>query len=177
MNKTLSSAIAFVAGAAIGSFVTWKLLNKTYERRIQEETDELRKYYGKTEPEAEVEDGPELSEELNDILVNEGYVPYSSDVRRDSDTAKKPYIISGKDFDTLDNYDAETLTYFADGVLADDANHRIEDVESMVGKDNLRHFGDDEKDPDTIYIRNEGRMTDYEILYDASTYEECAVSD
>lgn len=178
MNKTFTNIVMFAAGAAIGSFATWRLLKTTYEKRIHDEIEELDNYYSAKEPKREKEAVEEQTteedvSELEEIVVKEGYVRYS-DIKnkKGGDFVKKPYIIPSKEFDKLDDYDAETLVYHANGVLVDDMNQRIEDVESMVGNEFQNHFGDDENDRDSVFVRNEERMIDYEILYDASEYED-----
>ena len=75
-----------------------------------------------------------------------------------------PYIISPEEFDTEDGYDTVSLTYYTDGVLTDDDNNVIEDIENTVGEDFAKHFG--EYEDDSVFVRNERLMTDYEILMD-----------
>lgn len=45
MNKTLISAIMFTTGAAIGSLVTWKVVETKYSRIAQEEIDSVKEEY------------------------------------------------------------------------------------------------------------------------------------
>ena len=63
-----------------------------------------------------------------------------------------------------------SLTYYADGVLADENDEVIEDVEDAVGIDSLNHFG--EYEDDSVFVRNDARKCDYEILLDQRTYSE-----
>lgn len=83
---------------------------------------------------------------------------------------KKPYVIPPEEFDEIDDYSAETLMYYSDGVLTDDWYNPIEDVEGMVGEDSLKTFGRYEED--SVYVRNETLKTDFEILADVRTYSE-----
>lgn len=80
-----------------------------------------------------------------------------------------PYVISPEEFDELDGYTAISLTYFADGVLSDENGVIIDDVEEIVG-DGLNHFG--EYDEDAVYVRNDAKRCDYEILKDERKYAE-----
>ena len=57
-----------------------------------------------------------------------------------------------------------------DGVLADENDEVIEDVEDAVGIDSLNHFG--EYEDDSVFVRNDARKCDYEILLDQRTYSE-----
>lgn len=80
-----------------------------------------------------------------------------------------PYVISPDEFDELDGYTPISLTYFADGVLADENGVIVDDVEEIVG-DGLNHFG--EYDDDAVYVRNDAKRCDYEILKDEREYTE-----
>ena len=66
--------------------------------------------------------------------------------------------------------DRISLTYYADGVLADENDEVIEDVEDAVGIDSLNRFG--EYEDDSVFVRNDARKCDYEILLDQRTYSE-----
>lgn len=83
----------------------------------------------------------------------------------------EPYVITAEDFEDGEGYEPETLTLFADGVLTDWYNEVIDDVEDTVGQYVISNF-DDLADGDTVYVRNESRMTDYEIQRDYRKYSE-----
>ena len=88
-----------------------------------------------------------------------------------SDTNKiKPYVIPPDEFDELDGYEVISLTYYADGVLTDDYNEPVEDVENTVGSDSLTHFG--EYEDDSVFVRNDNLKVDYEILADMRKYSD-----
>ena len=80
-----------------------------------------------------------------------------------------PYVISPEEFDE-EGYETISLTYYADGVLADEQNFPIEDVEDTVGKDALNSFG--EYEDDSVYVRDDDKGIDYEILLDIRKYSE-----
>ena len=80
----------------------------------------------------------------------------------------KPYVISPDDFDEMDDYETETLMYYEDDVLTDDGGNIITDVEKLIGKDSLSHFG--EYEDDSVFVRNDKLKTDYEILADGRNY-------
>ena len=44
----------------------------------------------------------------------------------------------------------------------------IEDVEGTVGTDSLTHFG--EYEDDSVFVRNDEKQIDYEILLDSDKY-------
>ena len=99
-------------------------------------------------------------------------VPPKPDVKAapasDENFGEHPYVISPEEFDEL-GYTPISLTYFADGVLADEHGVVVDDVEEIVG-DALNHFG--EYEDDSVYVRNDAKRCDYEILRDEREYAE-----
>ncbi len=131
---------------AVTAKVTEKGSISEYAQRIQNgEPPE----YSKTvvPPKAETREEPVQSENSGDV----------------------PYVISPDEFDELDGYTPISLTYFADGVLADEYGVIVDNVEEIVG-DGLNHFGEYEED--AVYVRNDAKRCDYEILKDERKYAE-----
>ena len=190
MNGTLSKILMFVAGAAIGSAVTYKILEEKFKKELREEVDSVKEYYkGKSEPVEtdenkdnddskyiEVEDEDMLKDDKETyarIANEEGYVNYAGvPVSRDKEVVgmdvRRPYVIPPETFGDIEDYDQITLFYFADGVLTDDVDIPIEDVEGLVGRDSLTHFG--EYEDDSVFVRNDVRHTDIEILLDERNF-------
>lgn len=83
---------------------------------------------------------------------------------------QKPYIITPEDFDDGTYENIETLIYWADGVLTDEFDNPVMDIEGYVGKENLTHFG--EYEDDSIFVRNDAWSTDIEVLLDTRNYRE-----
>ena len=107
------------------------------------------------------------------ILSEEKYTNYQKpesidEEEEDDDWVTLPYVISPDEFGEKDDYEMVTLTYFQDGYLCDDDGFLIEDVEGMIGKKSLETFGQYEED--SVFVRNEERKTDYEILLDYRNY-------
>ena len=111
------------------------------------------------------------------MLDEIGYTDYSAittttnkeeEGGNESMNTKKPYVISPDEFGELDEYEAVSLNYYADGVLTDDWDNVIEDVDGIVGKDSLTHFGEYEED--SVFVRNDNLKTDYEILMDVRNF-------
>lgn len=84
--------------------------------------------------------------------------------------ARKPYVISPDEFMELGNYEAISLTYYADNILADDEDEIIEDYENTIGEGSLDHFG--EYEDDSVFVRNDALKCDYEILRDQRRYSD-----
>lgn len=183
MNFTLSSFIAFTAGAAIGSLIAWKISKKRYEKLMQEETEELREYYtGKLERlegdlDEYVNEWNEAEEEYERKLSKLGYTDYSGmgddrDNDREVDDIYRPYVIMPEEFGNNMDYEMVSLTYYADGVLADELDNIIEDVDDTIGEDSLNHFG--QYEDDSVFVRNDRLECDYEILRDERRYVDVA---
>ena len=68
----------------------------------------------------------------------------------------------------VEGYQMVSLTHYADGVLTDERDNIIEDVEGTVGAGYAKFFGVYEDD--AVYVRNEYDKVDYEILADLREY-------
>ena len=189
MNRTLSSIFIFAAGAAIGSVVTWKLLEKKindkYEQMYQDEVAAMKALY---EPEQSANSEPINDDTCNtepakvdtkekeayvDFLEKSNYVRYSNSKEKEVASMKKPYVIPPEELGET-GYETVTLTYYDDGVLTyaedDDVMYEIDEV---VGYESLQHFGDYEND--AVHVRNDNLEKDYEVLYDLRKYSDLAI--
>jgi hypothetical protein len=112
----------------------------------------------------------------NDALVD-GSSPAEEDAREEAiererqryeeDQNKLPYIISVDEYmEGMDDYeDSITLTYYeGDKQLVDESEVPIDDVRQTIGADTLTKFGKLSGNGDTVYVRNERRKIDYEIV-------------
>lgn len=81
-----------------------------------------------------------------------------------------PFVIDPSEFGENPEYDTETLTYFADGVLVDDVDDVIEEPDIVVGLENLKVF--EEFGATSVYVRNDIYKTDYEIIRDDWNYSD-----
>ena len=79
------------------------------------------------------------------------------------------------DNDEYIDYDLLSFTYYANGVLADDGDFPIENVEAVIGPDALDSFG--EWEDDRVFVRNDDRKCYYEILRDLDDYSGPQVDD
>lgn len=184
MNKA-GGLFIFVAGAACGSFVTWKLLRDKYEQIAQDEIDSVKEVFSKKdssdneEPvlaeESEHNEKPSIIEYAAKLHEN-GYTNYSDSENKesvhkeDNNAVEKPYVISPEEFGEFGEYDTVSLTYYADRVLADDNDDVIEDVDDIVGTESLTHFG--EYEDDSVFVRNDRLKCDYEILLDQRNFSD-----
>ena len=166
-----------MAGAVLGAVSAVAMVKEKYESLAQIEIESIRRYYKdklqkqEEKKEEKVEEPASEVKEYEDITNN-----YKGDIVGDKPFVKKedgevidpydtPYIISVEEFGEEIEYDTMTLTYFEDKVLVDDVDDVIEDVDTVVGLENLKIF---EEFPGctTIYVRNDIWKTDFEIIKD-----------
>ena len=83
---------------------------------------------------------------------------------------EKPYVIKPEEFGEILEYESISLTYYADGVLADEYDEVIDDVDEIVGEESLTTFG--QYEDSAVFVRNDARKTDYEILLDLRNYSD-----
>lgn len=81
-------------------------------------------------------------------------------------------MISPNELDEYDDYETISLTLYADGTLTDDNDEVLseDEIEEIIGKDSLNHFGEYEED--SVFVRNDARKCDYEILKSLEDYAE-----
>lgn len=178
MKRILSNAVIFAAGAAIGSVVTWKLIEEKYKRIAQEEIDSVKEVFARKKVEPEVTEEP-IKPTIDDVVKETGHVDYSSMVNKlgyvkdeeegGSTMIDKPYVISPEEFGDCD-YETVSLVFYADGVLADDYDEVVTDIGSTVGIGSLQTFG--QYEDDSVFVRNDRLKTDYEILKDLRKYSD-----
>lgn len=115
-----------------------------------------------SEPESE-DDSDEYPDE------NQGWDYETELARRSGD---KPYVITHDEYFEGDKeYEQVQLTYFElDDVLCDDRDQPVPDTEATVGDDNLTRFGTASKDPNVVYIRNDARDIDFEVVRSTGSY-------
>ena len=65
-------------------------------------------------------------------------------------------------------YEVDRLYYCKDGILVDERNDIVKDIDGTIGEKCLKHF----KDWDSVYVRNHDIGLDYEVLKSLLTYEE-----
>ncbi len=196
----LSTVIAFFTGVAVGGATIWYITKERYARLAEEEInsvkeayahmghkkekaeESLRRYQGIDEEASNTEESripvvtakvaeKESIAEYAKRVQNGAPMEYSKTVipPKAEVSSDIPYVISPDEFDELDGYTPISLTYFADGVLADETGVIVDDVKEIIG-DGLNHFG--EYDDDAVYVRNDAKRCDYEILMDEREYAE-----
>lgn len=182
MSK-FSNVLLFATGVAIGSAVTYILMKRKYEEQLDWIEEEPVEEYNEEEP-AEEEIQDDVQEEKEDdqketVQYNKYVKKYAGnslvdevekEVKGSEDDVDRPYLIKPNELGEMDDYEITTLYWYEDEVLSDELGNPIEDIDETVGLENIKMFGD--SSIDYIYVRNDARMTDYEVLRDIGTFWE-----
>lgn len=191
----MKNLLCFVAGAAIGSIVTWKLIEKKYKDLADEEIESVIETFKNRKPritkdevketvEKVINKYKEPKETVEDIVTAEGYSTENEEETEEDDESNYtvdvdpgvevivPYVITPEQFGEYNEYGTKTLTYYADNVLTDEIDNPITsgEMETMIGPDALDHFG--EYEDDSVYIRDKMNEMDYEILKSEKMFSE-----
>lgn len=215
MNKSIFGVIGFVLGAAAGSLVTWKLIEKKYMDMADDEIRSVKEMYrskivnpevldeknddmfvARKGPEFTVstvstevtDEGKQLVDKLNNLTASYAsddekpdYTAYSQakekhnifdDVMPTEPEVKhdEPYIIDPTEFGEFSEYEQIELTYYKDGVICENDTDMIDPYDIFGDLDVGDHFGEYEND--RVFVRDDKRQVDYEILRDERTFME-----
>ena len=174
MNNNVKIIFGFTLGVAAGVAATWKFFKTKYETILREEIDSVKEVYSKRNSSDVENDSVCVREQVEDYkkLVND----LSYNKKGGSESMKKCNIevIPPDEYGVEDDYDLISITYYADGVLADDGDYQIEDIVGTVGPEALDSFG--EWEDDAVYVRNDDRKCYYEILRDEMKYSDLSVN-
>ena len=212
MNKSIFGVVGFVLGAAAGSLVTWKLIEKKYMDMADEEIRSVKEMYrskivnfevldeksddqfvAREAPEFTVsmeltDEGKKLAEKLNELTgsylsdeekpdytvysqakekhnVFDDAMPAEPEVKKD-----EPYVIEPTEFGEFSEYEQIELTYYKDGVICENDTDMIDPYDIFGDLDVGDHFGEYEND--RVFVRDDRRQVDYEILRDERTFME-----
>ena len=173
MNKYILAVLSALVGGGLGVLGSKVYFEKKYRRLADEEVASVKEVFARRTVKKPIKEQPASeTEKLQRDYAPETDEPASVSPMPRKAERKRPYIISPEAFGMREGYETVSLTCFADGTLADDDYHRMSarEVNDTVGVDAVNHFG--EYEPDSVFVRNERRQTDYEILRDEREYEE-----
>ena len=191
MNKNLYKLFIFAVGAVIGSAATWFYTKKYYEKIADEEIESVKEVFSQRkfepekisqnafEPENRFEEPytsankPSLKDYVS-MVDGLGYKDYAGNRTRteepeEVDDVERPYVITPEEFGCYE-YQEVSLTHYSDGILTDEQDNPIEDVDGTVGADYASHFG--EYEDDSVFVRNDRMKMDFEILADLRKYSD-----
>ena len=184
----MKGLLIFAAGLAVGAVAGAVIVKNKVLADAKAEIEEVREYYRESrgQKEEHVEEVKEVEKkeyELKDIQIkdepktekehtnyNQIAKMYTSKNEFQTPMYDDPFVIDPSEFGENPEYDTETLTYFADGVLVDDVDDVIEEPDIVVGLENLKVF--EEFGATSVYVRNDIYRTDYEIIRDDWNYSD-----
>lgn len=187
MNNKAVFGLGLIIGGVAGVAASWQYFKMKYQDISDEEIASVKETFARREPleidpdmqnkAEQARKKPDISTYAN-ILKENGYRDYNAESQEKPKKQPveieedKPYVISPDSFGEMDDYNRISLTYYADGVLADEDDEVVDDVDATVGSDALNHFG--EYEDDSVFVRNDSRKCDYEILLDTRNYVDVA---
>lgn len=89
----------------------------------------------------------------------------------------RPYVISYDEFQQGEKeYEQTSLSWYeGDDTLTDDKDQPIDNIDSVVGEENLQRFGYGSKDPRVVYVRNDVMELDFEIAKHTASYAQAVL--
>lgn len=194
----MKGLLYFLAGLAIGAGASYLYCKSVYERQIEEDRDSIKESFKnlyenhgdifhdeeKKEESKSFDPSNETVEQKEAIFARRkedirdytkkitelGYATISDeDLETEKESYRPPYIISDEDFGE-ESYQTIGITYYSDGILADDHDDVMEDVANTVGQGALDYLNNSSET--AVYVRNERLGVDYEVLYDHRKYSD-----
>lgn len=169
----MKNFIIFTVGFATGIVAGGYVFKKRYEEIMEEDRQSRNAAYNhKIEDDSSV-DTEESDSDMSgyeEVISKSGY---SENTEQSEGDEPEFEIIKAYEFDTIDDYSSVTLTLYSNDIVCDDSYEPLSEdeiVAAVGGREVFKHFG--EYDPDTIYVRNNEKKIDYEILRDEEEYEE-----
>lgn len=181
MNRNLERILIFLAGGIAGSLAMYKLINVRYAELTDKEINSVKEMYKIKLEELEekktykdiledneyvkkdIESTNKLKETLEetDEITKETLLSINEDVSTSLEEYKDPYVITPDQYGENPDYEMTSLTLYSDGVLCDENDEEITDIENLLGN-TLETF--DIFDDDSLFVRNDSRKQDYEII-------------
>lgn len=196
MNKKAIAFVSFALGSAFGVLLSMKYFDEKYSKIADDEIESVKKVFSVPKKYVDERENEEPTHYANDNdgdnKVTEARISYrteKADIKAYMDLACKsryvsiddkltdktngsPYTISPNEFGELEDYDKISLTFYSDGVLANDLDQVIDEgsYDETVGSDFVDGFGEYEED--SVYVRNDKLKRDYEILRDSRHFSD-----
>lgn len=181
MNDISFAALGAIGGVTVGVFGTRRYFKKKFARKADAEIEEVKKTFRKH------------LQEIDDkiTVIDQHFCPddsanTSSEAsfmdESDSDEENPQYgysvdnrqsvleYINADEYGSDVDYELVALTYYTDGVLADERGNKITDVPLLVGSNFADHFGEEEDD--TVFVRNDTEQIYFEIALSQRAYSE-----
>lgn len=160
MNKNLSSAIVFLAGAAAGAFGTFIFMNARVQKQMKEVEEARNEYLNRKH---ETTKRQEEKREYDSIITENQYE--SSASKSENCDPRAPVVIDPYECGYELDYEKVELTYYPKtGNVRNEDNDILEpdEIEMDIGREALNSFGEYEED--SVYVRNDSQERYYIIL-------------
>lgn len=179
-RKWIGRALIFISGMVVGAtlYQAYQNYKAKKAREGNPQKEDLKEEEVSTAP-TEMpykEDLPELTEEEQQVykqtLSELGYSEPQEPPKFFGPYDARPHPISEDEYvQNEDDYDIIPMMLYADGVVAGDDDHEIEDYERILGFDITKKFHQYEYD-DVVYVKDDRLRVIYEVSRSAKTYEE-----
>lgn len=168
---TWNKLAIFVTGIVLGSAITWNYAKTKYAKIADEEIASVKAAFKseKSNEDSDICKEKNDIEKMEELAIANRYVTHDKVIKKEETDMNEPYVISPDDFDE-NGYEIVSLTYYADDVLTDEHDNVIRNRDKLIGKDSLTKFGEYEED--SVFVRDDERKIDYEILADTRNYRD-----
>ena len=182
--KTVCKWLAFLGCMSLSFGAGFVVAKKKFDDRDEQELEEIKKLY-----EQKYKEQPKAEETLSYSVpagswVSVGVADISNETKQEAkelikdytpekshDYATDIYVVSPLEYGEDPTYINESLTYYSDGILAnDDDDSIIENIDDVIGIGSLNHLGDYEED--YLYVKNDIVGAYYEVSRSDKTYSE-----
>lgn len=168
---TWNKLAIFVTSIVLGSAITWNYAKTKYAKIADEEIASVKAAFKseKSNEDSDICKEKNDIEKMEELAIANRYVTHDKVIKKEETDMNEPYVISPDDFDE-NGYEIVSLTYYADDVLTDEHDNVIRNRDKLIGKDSLTKFGEYEED--SVFVRDDERKIDYEILADTRNYHD-----
>ena len=174
MNK----GIFFILGAVVGFGCSYYYFKNKFEDDKNKEIQDIREYYFNKYEKKEEKDEEDYDEvkdgkitayktdadawkKFTDVL-KENY-NINLDKEQTINSTDRPYVITRNEYAEFSDYEAIELHYYKNGVITDSDEELVDDdIYDRIGNDFMDYYGKYEQD--TVFIRNDEKQIDYEIV-------------
>lgn len=192
MRKSgIIGSISFIAGVVVGVAATYRIAEQKYRNIAEEEIASVKEVFENRKP-VVVENTPRVTAKLAEVKQAESRVSYSSIIKKtgydtldvkpsqDEEELQKMsmhddaiHVITYDEFATIEGFGEETFYYTADNCVLDSELQELcdDEINDAIGGDPLEYTMDADIDG-RVFIRNDRRKVDYEIIISQKNYSE-----
>ena len=186
--------VSFLVGAVGGGLGVYIGKMNKYNRDFQKKLKQMEEYYEKNKkkeksetktdketPKITISERKNMMDEARKIAAEEGYKRHYSKIMLDEDndvvieeddtpipddvTSLAPYIIEPSQFGDQEMFEMETWSLYDDGIVTNEEDSVVpkDSIEDYIPAEAIDQLRASDLD-DSIFVRNESRKTDYQII-------------